>query len=365
MIFSEFPELLLSLTLQCTLVLVVTLVLASRASTSDVADRIWSRGHIYVLLLCLAALLFPHVRLIQTDGMMAMIGEIAHSATFGSIFAILFRAWMVGAAVLVITTLWSLVRTTLLVRSAAKFSMQPGRLELNPGSPETRRNLEALEVKVLWSERGSLPFCWQLHSPVIILPEALSSFPADELDAVLRHELAHLQSQHPLQLFLQRLVEIVFWFHPLVWATSREAALQRELASDRLANQSASQVAVFLKGMVRLTDFCLGRSSELAAGMKFVGSGRSMIQRRVEQLLSLDGSPRHAQQDPRSVSAVLFTAAILASTVWVPLNAQATGRTLFSPWPGLSASVLHELGISVRDYEVDNHRLLEHEHDAQ
>jgi len=365
MIASQFPELLLSLTLQCTFVLAVTLVLALQAPTSDIADRIWSRGHLYVLLLCLAAILLPHVRLIQTDGMMAVMSQIAHSARFSAIVAVLFRVWLVGVTMLVFTTLWSLCRTTLMVRNAVKFSMQPARSGFTLGSEETRRILKSLNIKVLWSEQGSVPFCWQLHSPVIVLPEVLSSFPADELDAVLRHELAHLQSQHPLKLFLQRLVEIGFWFHPLVWATSREASLQRELASDRLANQSPSQVAVFLKGMVRLSDFCRGRTSELAAGMGFGGHGRSMIQRRVDQLLSLDGSPRQTPQNHRVVSAVLMMAAILASTVWVPLNAQATGRTLFSPWPGLSASILHELGISVRDYEVDTHRLLEHEHDAE
>jgi len=134
--------------------------------------------------------------------------------------------------------------------------------------------------------------------------------------------------------------------------------LQRELASDLAANQSASQAVVLLKGMVRLAEYCTARSGiRLIAGLGFAGSGRSMIQARVDQLLSLDWSGRmNSRYSGRSV-ARLWIAAIAASFLWMPVNAQVTDRTLLSPWPSMSAAVLHECGIMARDYEQDSHRL--------
>lgn len=48
--------------------------------------------------------------------------------------------------------------------------------------------------------------------------------------------------------------------------------------------------------------------------------------------------------------------------IWVPVDDSATGRTIFSPWPQISASALREFGVAVRTCEVDNHRLMEDIH---
>lgn len=364
MIFSGFLELLLSLTVQCSLILVIASLLARHAMTSDAADRLLSRGHAYILLLCLAAFLLPHVRLLHPDAMVTVLNSQTGESIFRSAEPWISVIWLSGVVCLSLITVWSLCRTTILVRNATDLSSQFLSLEQNLIFEGTRQQLGDLRVRVVSSEDGPIPFCWQLHSPVIFLPAALLSFPPEELDSILRHELAHLRSHHPFQLFLQRLVEVFFWFNPLVWITSREAAIQRELASDRRANNSVSQVASFLRGMIRVSDFCLAHSARMAAGMSFTGGGRSMIQRRVDQLLAIDWGRTTDARKNALFSALLTVTAVSVSLIWIPLNADATGRTIFSPWPEATATMLHELGISVRDYEVDSHRLLEHPHAA-
>jgi beta-lactamase regulating signal transducer with metallopeptidase domain len=365
MIFSGFLELLLSLTLQSSLILMLASVLSGRAKTSDAADRYWSRSHAYILLLCLAAFLLPHVRLMHPDAMVTVLNSRTGESIFRSVEPGISGMWLIGVVCLSVVTVWSLCRMTILLRNATDISSQ----FLLPGQSlicdNTRLQLAGLRVRIVSSEDWAIPFCWQLHSPVIFLPAALLSFPAAELDSILRHELAHLRSHHPFQLFLQRLVEVFFWFNPLVWMTSREAAIQRELASDRRANESASQVASFLRGMIRVSDSCMLLSSRLAAGMGFTGEGRSMIQRRVDQLMSVDWGRCSDAIKTAPSSSLLTITAIAVSLVWIPLNADATGRTILSPWPEATAAMLHELGFSVRDYEVDRHRLLEHEHEAR
>jgi hypothetical protein len=114
--------------------------------------------------------------------------------------------------------------------------------------------------------------------------------------------------------------------------------------------------------MARLADYCVSRTSTLSAGLGFGGAGRSILQRRIEHLLSLDWSNNQQPKPLFGNAALLIGIMPLTALIWVPVNDAATGRTLFSPWPQISASFLREFGISVRDYEVDNHRLLEHIH---
>ena len=358
---SAFPEFFLSLSIQCTVILLISLRLTRKCSSSESADKLWGICHIAVLLLLATGVLLPHVRLLHSgkdDILLASFAASELTKTFASLLRFL---WITGASVLAFRTVWSLITTSRLVSRTKHFPLQISG-DRTRCSPETAARLSASRIAVLTSEDLITPFCWQLQHPVIVLPESLCTFPDDELDAVLRHELAHLEAKHPLRLFLQRLVEIIFWFHPLVWMTSREASLQRELAADRRANRSATQATAFLRGMARLADYCVSRTSTLSAGLGFGGAGRSIMQRRIEHLLSLDWS-KNLQPAPLFGNAALLICIMpLTALIWVPVNDSATGRTLVSPWPRISASVLREFGISVRDYEVDNHRLLEHIH---
>ncbi len=228
--------------------------------------------------------------------------------------------------------------------------------------------VHALSVRIVTSESCATPFCWQLYRPVIVMPESVSEIPDDELRAVIRHELAHLRSRHPMMLFLQRLVEIGFWFHPLVWRASRAAAKQRELSADRKANSSRVDVASFLRSLIRLSASPLHRFSDFPIRLNLFSHDESTVRHRVDQLLAIDWTLPQQSEAASGNSEILKGAGLLALTalvaaaIWIPLNPQATGRTLFSPWPSSTATLLHEVGIRVRDYELDSHRVTERFH---
>lgn len=72
--------------------------------------------------------------------------------------------------------------------------------------------------------------------PVILLPAAVAMrMPADLLEALLAHELAHVRRHDYLVNLLQRLVETLLFYHPAVWWLSRRIRLERELVADDLA----------------------------------------------------------------------------------------------------------------------------------
>ena len=370
---SAFPEIMVSLTIQCTFVLLLTRFLVRRAGNSIAADRLWSCGHLMILLLSLAGVLLPHPRLFRSESLL----DLCHKATMfpisQSFWTTVFWTWISVAFVLTVNLLRSLTQISLMLRNAEQVPIQlPADADVEHVSPDNGSGgslvpsaelFHTFDVRILTAKSCLSPFCWQLHQPAIVLPGSVTRFPDEELSAVVRHELAHLQLRHPLMLFLQRLVEIGFWFHPLVWRASAAAATQRELAADRTANRNAAEVAAFLRCLLRCSVPSSSAPLVLPIGLTLFTRDASTLKQRVEQLLAIDWTRYGRSAAPVEISRLpdkkrlLVGVSILMAAFWIPLNSQATGRTFFSPWPSSTATLLQEIGISVRDYELDSHRV--------
>ncbi|MBN1508709.1 MAG: M48 family metalloprotease [Sedimentisphaerales bacterium] len=72
--------------------------------------------------------------------------------------------------------------------------------------------------------------------PVVLLPvSALSGLSADQLEAILAHELAHIRRCDYLVNIAQTIVEILGFYHPAVWRVSRKIRIERENCCDDAA----------------------------------------------------------------------------------------------------------------------------------
>ena len=68
-----------------------------------------------------------------------------------------------------------------------------------------------------------------VFSPILILPRGLEdTLTPAELEAVLIHELIHLQRRDNLWGAVQFMLASLFWFHPLLWLLNRRIGLEAE-----------------------------------------------------------------------------------------------------------------------------------------
>jgi beta-lactamase regulating signal transducer with metallopeptidase domain len=80
------------------------------------------------------------------------------------------------------------------------------------------------------------PAVWGLWRPVVLVPPGLAeTLPPAQLTWVLLHELIHIRRRDPWVVAFQRLVQIVYVFHPAVWVANRLLDVHREFACDDAA----------------------------------------------------------------------------------------------------------------------------------
>ncbi|HEV3025198.1 MAG TPA: M56 family metallopeptidase, partial [Pirellulales bacterium] len=88
-------------------------------------------------------------------------------------------------------------------------------------------------VRVVQSTLAQVPVVVGYLRPAILLPASLvTSIPTAQLEAILAHELAHVQRHDFVVNLLQTLVETLFFYHPSVWWLSRQIRHEREHCCD-------------------------------------------------------------------------------------------------------------------------------------
>ena len=112
----------------------------------------------------------------------------------------------------------------------------------------------ARRVSVGICDRLAMPVLIGIVRPLILLPPAaLSGWSIEQLEMVLLHELAHLRRWDNLVNLLQRVVESLLFFHPVVWWLSGWVRLERELCCDRLVVKRMGQPVAYAEMLVALS----------------------------------------------------------------------------------------------------------------
>lgn len=165
-----------------------------------------------------------------------------------------------------------------------------------------RRQANQLGLKtappVAWCGRISVPVVVAIVRPIILLPTALATgFDPSQLEAILTHELAHIRRFDPLVNLLQRLIEVLLFFHPAVWYVSRRVSAERENACDDLVLWAGWPPIAYADALLRMAERSAAaedsRTHQTAgAALPASGGGATQFKRRVLRLLEIGDSPR-------------------------------------------------------------------------
>jgi beta-lactamase regulating signal transducer with metallopeptidase domain len=117
--------------------------------------------------------------------------------------------------------------------------------------------------------------------PVILLPAtALTGLSAEQLEALLAHELAHIRRYDYLINLVQTSIETLFFYHPAVWWVSAQVRQEREHCCDDLAVVACGDVLIYARALTALEQMRCPATTQLAVA----ASGGSLLVR-IQRLL--------------------------------------------------------------------------------
>ncbi|MFK7907658.1 MAG: M56 family metallopeptidase [Chitinophagales bacterium] len=99
----------------------------------------------------------------------------------------------------------------------------------------------ARNVQLLISNKVEGPVTFRLFKPVILLPiQLFTGLSVTQIEVLLLHELAHIRRLDYAVNLCQSAIEVLLFFHPLIWWINRQIRLEREHCCDDLVLQIQS-----------------------------------------------------------------------------------------------------------------------------
>lgn len=131
-------------------------------------------------------------------------------------------------------------------------------------------------VRVLASVRIATPTLVGWVRPAVVMPLAmLARMPAEQVDLILAHELAHLRRLDHFANLFQVWLEVLFFYHPVVHWISRDARNERELCCDALALRvTGGRRRDFVEALAELEEYRVDH-----AGLALAASGGVLVER--------------------------------------------------------------------------------------
>jgi GWxTD domain-containing protein len=186
-----------------------------------------------------------------------------------------------------LTVLWLAGVAVFLFRWAARLRLGSGLSAAGPVESQALARVQARlgwrgPIRLLLSPTAAEPLVWGLWRPRLILPAGMAGrLTAEELEAVLAHEVLHVVRRDNLTASLHRILGSVYWFCPVVWWIERRLLEERERACDEGVVEATGTPEAYASGVLKVCRFGVGVAVPGAAGV----SGSS-LRRRVEGIMS-------------------------------------------------------------------------------
>lgn len=351
---TQWLEVIASYSMQVGVVVVACRLLEGTLVKTSERCALWSNCFLCILFLGCAVVLLPRLHLIQPWAELEPHLKITISTSQTIVGGLLLAAWSVGTSVALLRWITQGIKLRRFLNHC--YAMPADEVtDLFVTAQIPFDNQKMPSVMVHDGLEG--PFCRQVHSPTIVLPRFLVEGAIEDLRYVLLHEMEHLKTQHPLQLFWQQIVQVTCWFHPAVWRAGSRASLMREYLCDEAAIRQDANCAGYLRALLRIAQNC--QETRIPSAIGF-GRAPSEIMLRARRLVTISQSgSAQWQRGLFSKSMATLTLAgvtCLLTLVWIPIDPLSSSRSLWSPWPSWTAKTANCFGYKLRDYEVFDRR---------
>lgn len=225
---------------------------------------------------------------------------------FNTHLPVIVMIWLVGVAFFVLRLLGGLVYVNRLkhYRTQALPLAWQGRLE-----EITKRIPVKKTITILESAAIQVPMVIGYFKPFILLPiGAINQLAADEVEAVIAHEVAHIYRSDFMMNIVISFIEVFFYYNPAVWWISGNIRLERENCCDDIAIKVCGNSLSYAKALVRLQEL---NAYAPSFAMPFSGQ-RNQLLYRIRRILNQPQN-RHNILERLMATVVLLFAVVFMS----------------------------------------------------
>jgi beta-lactamase regulating signal transducer with metallopeptidase domain/TolA-binding protein len=167
------------------------------------------------------------------------------------------------------------------------------------------------QVRMKLLPRAFSPAVCGLRRPTILLPQTLPARLAPEnLRAVLIHELAHVKRGDLWINCVQTILQVIYFYNPLVWLANAIVRRVREQAVDEMALVAlGAEARSYGDTLIDVAEMAFGRANP-ALGLVGVAESKKSLEGRIKRMLARP-IPKSAKLGLAGCLAVIVTAAIL------------------------------------------------------
>jgi hypothetical protein len=174
-----------------------------------------------------------------------------------------------------------------------------------------RRLSVSRPVRLAQSALVEVPTVIGVLRPLILLPAtAMTGLSAEQLDAILAHEIAHIRRHDYFINLIQTVIETLLFYHPAVWWLSGRIRQERENCCDDIASHVCENPIRYAEALVRMEEL-----RAPAGGLAMAATGGNLALR-IRRLL---GQPPRESSSPNwwigGLVSLLIVIALLLTVV--------------------------------------------------
>ena len=162
---------------------------------------------------------------------------------------------------------------------------------------------------LLLSDAVASPVMFGWRDPAILLPAGFAKLPEEMREAILCHELLHVERRDWLFTIAEELVRAVLWFHPAIWWVLGEIQLSREQTVDQAVIKTTQARGPYVDALLLMA----GAAVDLAPAPMFLR--KRHLKKRLLEVMKEVGMAQVSKTRLAGVMGVAFIA--LAASCWL------------------------------------------------